>query len=142
MGFYLNKELSLYFLKVLFSLPNGWIKKESRKNGRPYYVNKYTQKSQWERPNSPARQRKSSVSKNELIHCLHLLVKHDKVRRPKSVTGEDITRSRDEAMELVKGYRRQIVNGEFQFEDLAKLHSDCSSRKRGGDLGQFGRGKM
>jgi parvulin-like peptidyl-prolyl isomerase len=28
------------------------------------------------------------------------------------------------------------------FSELAKTHSQCPSRKRGGDLGWFGRGKM
>ncbi len=28
------------------------------------------------------------------------------------------------------------------FEEIAKEESDCSSAKRGGDLGKFGKGKM
>lgn len=35
-------------------LPEGWTKKVSRSSGDAYYVNKYTNKSQWERPNKPA----------------------------------------------------------------------------------------
>ena len=42
----------------------------------------------------------------------------------------------------VSGYREQIVKGEAKFEDLASQYSDCSSAKRGGDLGPFGRGQM
>ena len=40
------------------------------------------------------------------------------------------------------GYREQIVKDEAKFEDLASQFSDCSSAKRGGDLGPFGRGQM
>lgn len=39
-------------------------------------------------------------------------------------------------------FRRQIVSGEKTFEELASQYSDCSSAKRGGDLGPFGRGQM
>ena len=40
------------------------------------------------------------------------------------------------------GYRDRIVSGEDSFESLASQFSDCSSAKRGGDLGPFGRGAM
>ena len=39
-------------------------------------------------------------------------------------------------------YRRQIEAGEHSFEEIASEFSDCSSAKRGGDLGPFGRGQM
>jgi NIMA-interacting peptidyl-prolyl cis-trans isomerase 1 len=53
----------------------------------------------------------------------------------------------DEATTKLKGFRAQIVEQgadklEGEFEKLAKVESDCSSAKRGGDLGSFGRGKM
>lgn len=37
--------------------------------------------------------------------------------------------------------RKQIVNG-AAFEDVAKTVSECASAKKGGDLGEFSRGKM
>ena len=40
------------------------------------------------------------------------------------------------------GYRRQIVSKEATFEELAGKFSDCSSAKKGGDLGMFGKGQM
>lgn len=43
---------------------------------------------------------------------------------------------------LFEGYRDQITSGQPTFEELASQFSDCSSAKRGGDLGPFGRGQM
>ena len=40
------------------------------------------------------------------------------------------------------GLSHQIKSGEKRFEDLASEFSDCSSAKKGGDLGPFGRGQM
>ena len=34
------------------------------------------------------------------------------------------------------------MSGEATFEELASKYSDCSSAKKGGDLGPFGRGEM
>lgn len=34
------------------------------------------------------------------------------------------------------------MSGEVGFAELASKESDCSSAKRGGDLGLFGRGQM
>ena len=43
---------------------------------------------------------------------------------------------------VLSGYRQQIESGQCEFQDLASKFSDCSSAKRGGDLGPFGRGQM
>lgn len=40
------------------------------------------------------------------------------------------------------GYRAKIVAGEATLPELAKQFSDCSSAKKGGDLGEFGKGQM
>lgn len=39
-------------------------------------------------------------------------------------------------------YYHQIISGEATLAQLAQKYSDCSSAKRGGDLGPFGRGAM
>lgn len=41
------------------------------------------------------------------------------------------------ALDIIK----KIQEGE-KFETMAKNHSECPSRKKGGDLGWFGRGQM
>ena len=42
----------------------------------------------------------------------------------------------------LQGYRDKITNNEASFQDLASKYSDCSSAKKGGDLGMFGPGQM
>lgn len=39
-------------------------------------------------------------------------------------------------------FREQIVSGKASFAELATKYSDCSSAKKGGDLGPFTRGAM
>ena len=45
-------------------------------------------------------------------------------------------------MSLIKSYHSRIVSGEVALGELAVTESDCSSAKRNGDLGYFGRGQM
>jgi NIMA-interacting peptidyl-prolyl cis-trans isomerase 1 len=71
-----------------------------------------------------------------------LLVKHRDSRRPSSWKEPTITRTKEEAVQIVEEFRSQIAAGGISFEELASTESDCSSYKRGGDLGPFGRGKM
>jgi len=54
------------------------------------------------------------------VHCAHILV---------------------EKLSLAQEIKTKIANGE-SFANLAKQHSIDSSKKRGGDLGFFGRGTM
>jgi len=91
------------------------------------------------------RKKRKSGDKVEMVSCRHILVKHKDSRRPSSWKSENITRSKDEAMEIIKGFLKKLKNSdevEDVFIALAKEESDCNSNKRGGDLGKFGRGKM
>merc|ERR1711936_151307 len=119
-------------------VPEGWEERVSRSTGQSYYVNKYTKQSQWETPTEPAK----PASEDDKVQASHLLVKHRDSRRPSSWREDNITISKDEALAILKGYRAKIVSGEATFEELASEFSDCSSAKRGGDLGPFGRGQM
>ena len=76
------------------TLPDGWTKKVSRSNGQAYYVNKWTNKSQWDRPTKPAKK----PSATEQVQCSHLLVKHEGSRNPKSWRNPNITISKQEAL--------------------------------------------
>jgi NIMA-interacting peptidyl-prolyl cis-trans isomerase 1 len=114
----------------------GWETKVSRSTGKTYYINRETGASQWEKPDGPASKMSSTVQ------CSHILVKHRDSRRPSSWRQDSITISKDEALKQLEEFRRQILAGERTFEEIASEFSDCSSAKRGGDLGPFGRGQM
>ena len=78
----------------------------------------------------------------ETVVCSHVLVKHVESRRPSSWRESRITRSKEHARERIEKLRRWVVEGKATFEQVAKHESDCSSAKRGGDLGPFSRGQM
>lgn len=54
----------------------------------------------------------------------------------------NITRSKEEATEILRTYEQEINGSVEKFAALATEHSDCSSHTNGGDLGWFGRGQM
>lgn len=100
---------------------------------------------------SMKRSRGSSSSSPKEVRVLHLLKKHNKSRRPSSWRKKKITISKDEAIqelqELISMLKEIEAQDDFKelratFEELAKTESDCSSSKRGGDLGFFGKKKM
>ena len=68
-------------------------------SGQTYYVNKFTKQSQWEKPTEPA----EAGSEEDKVQASHLLVKHKDSRRPSSWREENITRTKDEALEILKG---------------------------------------
>jgi len=71
--------------------------------GQHYYLNIYTKESQWDRPDKPADPSGNGKADGpEEVQCSHLLVKHSGSRRPSSWREENITRSKEEALELVK----------------------------------------
>ena len=55
---------------------------------------------------------------------------------------ENITRTKEEAIAILREYQAQISGSSKKFAELATVHSDCSSHTNGGDLGWFGRGQM
>ena len=80
-------------------LPEGWEERVSKSTGKKYYFNSMTNASQWEKPTDAA---------NDKVRASHLLVKHTESRRPSSWKEEKITRSKDEALEIIKGRTSNI----------------------------------
>lgn len=120
-------------------LGEEWEERISSSRGIPYYYNRVTGESLWERPI------KSSSVTVKKVHAYHLLVKHVKSRRPSSWLSASITRTPEEALQLLSSYETQIINSSepfSKFKELASEKSDCSSARQGGDLGEFGRGQM
>ncbi|KAF8226656.1 rotamase-domain-containing protein [Tricholoma matsutake] len=115
-----------------------WEVRLSNSRGVPYFFNVNTNRSSWEPPPTLTKDQinqlpgakehlsKSSSSSGPAtgqVRASHLLVKHRGSRRPSSWKEANITRSKEEAIEILQ-------------------HSDCSSHTNSGDLGWFGHGQM
>ncbi|KAI2787912.1 Peptidyl-prolyl cis-trans isomerase ssp-1 [Penicillium oxalicum] len=137
-------------------LPAGWEVRHSNSKNLPYYFNPSTKESRWEPPadtdtetlkeymathHSVAHPHDVSGQGEGKIRCSHLLVKHRDSRRPSSWREAEITRSKEEAIQILKGYEERIQSGE-SLGDIAVSESDCSSARKKGDLGFFGHGEM
>ena len=123
-------------------LPEGWTKKVSRTNGQAYYHNERTGQSQWEPPTAGSGDNHERHSTGSKVRASHILVKHRDSRRPSSWREEKITRSKEDAIDILNGYLDRINSGDATFEEIAQRYSDCSSAKRQGDLGFFERNQM
>ncbi|KAK6922621.1 Peptidyl-prolyl cis-trans isomerase, PpiC-type [Dillenia turbinata] len=90
--------------------------------------------------------KKTKMSSSDKVRASHILIKHQGSRRKASWKDPDgrviSATTRDSAVSQLKSLRDDIVNGKAKFDDIASRFSDCSSAKRGGDLGSFGRGQM
>ncbi|XP_068939254.1 peptidyl-prolyl cis-trans isomerase NIMA-interacting 1 isoform X2 [Petaurus breviceps papuanus] len=115
-------------------LPSGWEKRMSRSSGRVYYFNHITNASQWERPSSVGKNGQGEPTK---VRCSHLLVKHSQSRRPSSWRQEKITRSKEEALELINGYIQKIKSGEEDFETLAVQMSPIKPCKQDSTVSHY-----
>lgn len=72
------------------------------------------------------------------VRASHLLVKHAGSRRPSSWRDDNITRSKEDAIDRLKGFERQLNDSPDlagTFAQIARKESDCSSARDGGDLG-------
>ncbi|KAG9127316.1 hypothetical protein FRC07_014849 [Ceratobasidium sp. 392] len=122
-----------------------------------YFFNTTTKESRWEAPEGMKEEEIRALPGADYLsggdeetagappgqmRASHLLVKHSGSRRPSSWKEPNITRSKAEAIDILKGYAAEINGDRNTFAKLASKHSDCSSYKAGGDLGWFGKGQM
>ncbi|BGP12810.1 hypothetical protein JCM10213_008071 [Rhodosporidiobolus nylandii] len=143
-----------------------WEVRFSNSRKRPYFYNPQTQESRWEPPaelansdlsslpgaehlsysgSSSATSQAKPAGGNNKVRASHLLVKHSGSRRPSSWRDANITRSKEEAIEILKGHEQTLKAApdlKEAFAKLASTESDCSSARDGGDLGYFGRNQM
>lgn len=91
-----------------------------------------------EREREKNKKRTKMASGNQ-VKASHILIKHEGSRRKaswKDPEGRVIKNTtRDAAVSQLKALRDDIVSGKTKFDDVASRFSDCSSAKRGGDLG-------
>ena len=132
-------------------LTEPWVVRYSKPKKREYYFNPEDRKSQWETPHGTDTNQLVEYLKVHpvKVRALHIRLKHSESRRPvSSISNEPITRTKDEALSQLKEVRERLLNedeinkNKNKFESLAKELSDCSSFKRGGDLGWFGKNEM
>jgi len=139
-------------------LPSDWEVRHSNSKNLPYYFNSKSRESRWDPPegtdteilktymaqnHSSANTRTDGAAAPEgKIRAAHLLVKHKDSRRASSWREPVITRSLEEAKHIIRGYEEQIRSGHTTLGDLAVSESDCSSARKRGDLGFFGKREM
>jgi NIMA-interacting peptidyl-prolyl cis-trans isomerase 1 len=123
-------------------LPENWVVRHSRTYNKDYYFNTVTKESRWDTPGGGSPANAAEEQPQERVRASHLLVKSKESRRPSSWREEHITRSKEEALAILQEYQRKIEQGQETLSALATHFSDCSSAKRGGDLGYFERGQM
>jgi parvulin-like peptidyl-prolyl isomerase len=71
------------------------------------------------------------------IHAAHILIAYKGAAR----ATQNINKSKQEAKKQAKQILSELKDG-ADFKKMARSHSDCPSKRNGGDLGTFGRGQM
>lgn len=130
--------------------------RHSNSKNLPYYFNTVDRVSRWEPPagTDTEKLKKFMATHHSAMHgpstgrpegkirAAHLLVKHRDSRRPASWREDRITRTKEEALAILKGHEQKIKSGSTTLGELAMSESDCSSARKRGDLGYFGKGDM
>ncbi|CAN0861450.1 Peptidyl-prolyl cis-trans isomerase Pin1, partial [Linum grandiflorum] len=99
-----------------------------------------------EREREKSKKRSKPMASGNQVRASHILIKHEGSRRKASWKDPEgrviMNTTKESAIATLKQFREDILSGKAKFDDVAARHSDCSSAKRGGDLGPFGRGQM
>jgi NIMA-interacting peptidyl-prolyl cis-trans isomerase 1 len=113
-------------------LPDGWIPLPDPQNPElVYFYNVKSRVSQWSRPETRI--------PPSLVRARHILVKHANVKNPvsKGANPGPVTRTEEEALEIITQVYEQLVKEPSRFAEFAQKMSDCKSYSRGGDLHEF-----
>ncbi|RSH84983.1 uncharacterized protein EHS24_006558 [Apiotrichum porosum] len=137
---------------------SGWEVRFSNSRKLPYFYNQSSNESTWEPPHGmtedqvralPGAQylQQSGGRPDGQVRASHILAKHTGSRRPSSWKQANITRTLPEARAQIQAHvdRLQSLPPDqmaSEFAKIAAVDSDCSSAKKGGDLGWFGHGMM
>ncbi|KAL2906719.1 Peptidyl-prolyl cis-trans isomerase Pin1 [Bienertia sinuspersici] len=80
------------------------------------------------------------MASKQQVRASHILIKHQGSRRKaswKDPEGQVIMNTtKESAISQLKSLRDDILSDKANFVDVASRVSDCSSAKRGGDLGE------
>jgi len=111
---------------------------------KPEEKKEKSKKTKSETEHDEERPKKKAKIEPRNVQALHLLVKHSGSRNPTSWRdpSKKITRTKQEAIKMLREYLETIKSGKETIEELAEEYSDCISAKQGGDLGLFPKGKM
>nr|AAN03477.1 prolyl isomerase Ess1 [Cryptococcus neoformans var. neoformans] len=141
----------------------GWEIRFSNSRQIPYFYNSERSISTWEPPSElsaeqiqqlPGAAKYMNVQlaqpaggKEGQVRASHILAKHAGSRRPASWRNVRITITSDEAQAIIEqhiAYLQSLPPADLpkEFAKIASTESDCSSARKGGDLGWFGRGQM
>ncbi|KAF8808034.1 rotamase-domain-containing protein [Phlegmacium glaucopus] len=141
---------------IYVNLQSPWEVRKSSSKKLPYFFNTETKQSSWDAPRELSQDEINQLPGAEehlkggkpdhavegQVRASHLLIKHSGSRRPSSWKEAQITRSKEEAIEILRRHQAEINGSSQKFAELAQIHSDCSSHEHGGDLGWFKRGQM
>ncbi|XP_039116610.1 peptidyl-prolyl cis-trans isomerase Pin1-like [Dioscorea cayenensis subsp. rotundata] len=86
------------------------------------------------------------MASKQQVRASHILIKHEGSQRKASWNDPDCriisATTRDVAVPELCSLRDNITSGRTHFEEVTSRYSHCSYAKRGGDLGDLGRGQM
>jgi peptidyl-prolyl cis-trans isomerase NIMA-interacting 1 len=135
-------------------LPTDWEIRISNSKHLPYYFNPSTGESRWEPPEDADTEKLkqymaanftgtsrlataaagNGAGDNGQIRAAHLLIKHRDSRKPASWREAKITRTKEDARQILAAHAKVIQSGEKSLGDIAVKESDCSSARARGDL--------
>ncbi|GES75356.1 peptidyl-prolyl cis-trans isomerase ssp-1 [Rhizophagus clarus] len=126
-----------------------WESRISRSRRMVYYYNRRTKESTWDLPPGIDPKDIKGYANNQdpqnidpleggdgRIRASHLLVKHDKSRRPSSWKEPNITRTKDEALALIKSYHSRIISGEITLGQMQPSFEEAAFKLKVGELSE------